>query len=437
MKTMGLKITMLAVLISTVAACEGLVPDELPFSDSDSLGITNPEGNRSYRIVDTGVQKFFNTSQEIAAPQQGEAFYGQDAQFDGNQASYRDNGDGSITDLVTGLMWTKTPDLNGDGSIDAADKLTYSEALIYAQSVGVGGYSDWRVPSIKELYSLTDFSGVDPNAQLTSSAGLRPFINTDYFDFGYGDLAAGDRIIDAQMATSTIYTGLTMGGNETLFGYNFADGRIKGYPAGTLPNGQTKGYYVYFVRGAEDYGLNDFKDNQDGTISDEATGLMWSQDDSKSGMSWKDALAWVDQKNEEEYLGYSDWRLPNIKELQSIVDYSRSPQSTNSPAIDPIFNCTEIVDESGSRNYGFYWSGTTHVNMQGGGSACYIAFGDALGFLEMPPRSGQYNLTDVHGAGAQRSDPKAGDPADYPMGHGPQGDVIRIYNLVRCVRTIK
>jgi uncharacterized protein (TIGR03437 family) len=41
---------------------------------------------------------------------------------------------------------------------------------------------------------------------------------------------------------------------------------------------------------------------------------------------------------------------------------------------------------------------------------------------------------DVHGAGAQRSDPKNGNPADYPTGHGPQGDAIRIYNFVRLVR---
>jgi hypothetical protein len=41
---------------------------------------------------------------------------------------------------------------------------------------------------------------------------------------------------------------------------------------------------------------------------------------------------------------------------------------------------------------------------------------------------------DVHGAGAQRSDPKSGDSADWPTGNGPQGDAIRIYNMVRLVR---
>jgi hypothetical protein len=57
--------------------------------------------------------------------------------------------------------------------------------------------------------------------------------------------------------------------------------------------------------------------------------------------------------------------------------------------------------------------------------------------MEMPPSSGNYQLLDVHGAGSQRSDFKTGDPTDYPYGHGPQGDVIRIYNYVRPVRDIE
>ena len=47
--------------------------------------------------------------------------------------------------------------------------------------------------------------------------------------------------------------------------------------------------------------------------------------------------------------------------------------------------------------------------------------------------AGDYHYVDVHGAGAQRSDPKVGDPARFPHGRGPQGDVIRIYNYVRLV----
>ena len=64
---------------------------------------------------------------------------------------------------------------------------------------------------------------------------------------------------------------------------------------------------------------------------------------------------------------------------------------------------------------------------------CLIA--RALGWMQMLPGMGEYRLLDVHGAGAQHSDPKNGGPAGLPRGRGPQGDVIRINNFVRCVRT--
>ena len=77
----------------------------------------------------------------------------------------------------------------------------------------------------------------------------------------------------------------------------------------------------------------------------------------------------------------------------------------------------------------------------------YIAFGEGLGFMTQgPPQSGQpdpnadpddHTLMDVHGAGAQRSDPKSGNSDDFALGRGPQGDVVRIDNFVRCVRSIE
>jgi len=44
------------------------------------------------------------------------------------------------------------------------------------------------------------------------------------------------------------------------------------------------------------------------------------------------------------------------------------------------------------------------------------------------------NIMDVHGAGAQRSDPKTGNEEDYPMSMGPQGDIRIVFNYIRCVR---
>ncbi len=174
-----------------------------------------------------------------------------------------------------------------------------------------------------------------------------------------------------------------MNGDETVFGVNFADGRIKGY--GLSLHGEDKTFYVIYVRGNTDYGVNDFVSNNDGTVFDDATGLIWDQEDSGVSINWSEALAWVQTKNSENYKGYSDWRLPNAKEMQSIVDYTRSPDTSASAAIDPIFSVTSIIDEGGDTNYPFYWTGTTHADSLGvGRSAVYIAFGEALGWMTGP-----------------------------------------------------
>jgi hypothetical protein len=57
-----------------------------------------------------------------------------------------------------------------------------------------------------------------------------------------------------------------------------------------------------------------------------------------------------------------------------------------------------------------------------------------MGDMTAPWDPSQSAWLDVHGAGAQRSDPKQGDPAEFPNGRGPQGDAIRILNFVRLVR---
>ncbi|MBN1657306.1 MAG: DUF1566 domain-containing protein [Anaerolineae bacterium] len=404
---------------------------------------TTVQQTMTYPVADTGqVTCYSDAGLEIACPAEGQAFYGQDAQHTGNAPSYTDNGDGTVTDNVTGLMWQQSPDMDGDGDIDTADKMTFDEAVAAADDLGLAGYDDWRLPTIKELYSLILFSGTDPSGCATAAScpDIVPFLDTDYFEFAYGDTDAGERLIDAQYWSSTEYVGTTMNGVATAFGVNFADGRIKGYPsepAGPPGHEFTMTAFVRYVRGNAEYGINDFVDNGDGTITDQATGLMWAQDDSGTGLNWEEALAWVAQKNAEGYLGYDDWRLPDAKELQSIVGYTRAPAVTSSAAIEPIFNTTPIIDEGGETNWAFYWTSTTHANWTAvpGPFGVYVAFGEALGWMQ-PPTGGDYMLLDVHGAGAQRSDPKSGDPANWPYGNGPQGDVVRIYNFVRLVRDV-
>jgi hypothetical protein len=377
--------------------------------------------SRMYRIVDSGQIACYDNDQLVACPAQDGLFAGQDGNYQGATPTYRDNGNGTVSDQITGLMWTKSPDLNGDGMINAGDKLSFLEAVNSAESSTLAGYDDWRLPTIKELYSLILFDGTDVSACSTGKCSVTPFIDTRYFDFAYGDTNAGERVIDMQFATRTKYVSTTMNGDETMFGVNFADGRIKGY--GLSMRGNNKTFAVLYVRGNPNYGINQFVDNGNGTISDHATGLVWSQADSGSGMNWADALSYCEGLTA---AGYDDWRLPNTKELQSIVDYSRSPATTNSAAIDPIFNISSITSEAGETDYPFYWSGTTHADSNGRGAfAAYVSFGRALGYMN--------SWVDVHGAGAQRSDPKTGNASEYPQGHGPQGDAVRINNYVRCV----
>jgi hypothetical protein len=387
-------------------------------SNSADLNINNSSQDDSsvtltYPIVDTGVKESYSDTDVIPKPKEGDPFYGQDSNYSGNEPSYTDNGDGTVTDNVTGLMWMK----------DMGEKMTWEEAMAYAETCTFAGYNDWRVPSIKELYSLILFTGTSGGEK----AGERLFIDTRYFNQPLGDVTKGEREIDAQTWSSTVYVGKVMNGQEAIFGVNFVDGRIKAYPKYKPGTKRPNAMYVRLVRGNPEYGKNNFIDNGDGTITDLATGLMWQKNDSGVGLNWQEALAYAENL---ELAGYKDWRLPNAKELHSIVDYTRSPGTTGSAAIDPLFNVTPIKDIKGNKQYPYFWTSTTHLDGKNPySSAAYIAFGYAQGIMNN-------KLMDVHGAGAQRSDPKSGNKMDYPQAWGPQGDIRMVYNYVRCVRTV-
>ena len=72
---------------------------------------------------------------------------------------FTNNGNGTVTDNLTGLMWTKNANLPGG-------TMNWQEALIYVDAMnhfpGMFGYTDWRIANVKELQSLIDFSRVNP-----------------------------------------------------------------------------------------------------------------------------------------------------------------------------------------------------------------------------------------------------------------------------------
>ncbi|WP_339661753.1 DUF1566 domain-containing protein [uncultured Polaribacter sp.] len=401
------------------------------------ITVVNDTSNSNYVQIATGQVVTYGEDGEILEGlKPKDSLYGQDANYlKGKKMSYLKNGNGIITDNNSGLMWEEIPTSEG---------FDWQGAKEYAENLELGGYDDWRLPTAKELYSISDFS-----------TGW-PYINTNYFS-----LVNNEHVDKSeQYWADNKYVGHTEEGQyAAAFGVNHATGHIKAYAGeepkdrgdrkgpppgnqkpkgqegekrdenrppppgnGERPTGNPMLKHVRAVRGAT-YGINDFKDNGDETITDHATGLMWSKNDSKKGLDWKNALVYAEGS---ELAGYSDWRLPNIKELQGIVDYNYAPgakdTSKEGAAIDPIFKTTKITNENKVADFPYFWSSTSARFQKGKPYyyAWYVAFGRAVNNEGL----------DFHGAGAVRFDTK------HENGPASEGGE-RYYNYVRLVRNIK
>ena len=211
------------------------------------------------------------------------------------------------------MIWENKTD---DGSIHDKDN-TYnwqnaqSVFIVNLNSSRFGGFSDWRLPTVKELSSIV-------NRGLYS-----PAIYTAFFP----------------NTNSAIYWSST---RHAYYSTNhpwsvyYNDGTV-----GTSYNIYTNN--VRAVRGIQV--TNNFINNGDGTTTDNSTGLRWQQDGNRK-MTWQDALSYCENLT---LAGFDDWRLPNVNELQSMVDYNRY-----GPSFDPTYF------QVGSVFY-YTWSSTTNV----------------------------------------------------------------------------
>ncbi len=133
-------------------------------------------------IPDTGQTKCYDDTQEITCPQEGEDFYGQDAQYLTNPQSYTTLGGVTmVQDNVTGLIWEVKTDDGFIGEVEIDDDYIHDSSNKYiwqdTQDVFIatlnndnfGGYSDWRLPTIKELTLIIHRGSYEPT------------INTVYF----------------------------------------------------------------------------------------------------------------------------------------------------------------------------------------------------------------------------------------------------------------
>jgi hypothetical protein len=275
--------------------------------------------------------------------------------------------------------------------------MEYDDAVDYVDDLEVGGYTDWRLPTIQESFSLANLNG---KLDVEDTSNAIAYIDNDYFDFYYDE---GKPYTGSYWtSTATVFmsdvdddSSTTM---EKNYGFNWADGHLKSYADGYYTDGSSSGFSisagVRAVRGEEDvFGVNDYEDNGDGTISDNATNLMWSQTDADDGMNWIDALDYAENS---ELAGYSDWRLPTPKELQSIVEYEKD----TIPAIDTSYFDFHLDDC-------YVWTSTTCGDFPE--MADYVTFGHGWGIeVDGSTDATTDDFSDVHGPGCIRADYKYG-----------------------------
>ncbi|RZB31151.1 MAG: hypothetical protein SRB2_04676 [Desulfobacteraceae bacterium Eth-SRB2] len=226
-------------------------------------------------------------------------------------ATFTDNGDGTVTDDVTGLMWIQNDDKqvqNKDAACEYCADLSKEE---------FAGYGDWRAPTIEELQTTIDYRD---------------------------NLPAGDDIL-FNGTTNRYYLSSTEQHNVSDY-YWTIDSSI-----GAVINwssefsswfGWPSSAYIRCVRG--NMVKTTFVDNGDEETVTSSDGLVWSKQTSDEMMNWEAAKAYCEDL---EAGGMSDWFLPTVEELRTLIAYDQA-----GPAADTLL--FEIETE----NYGYYLTAT-------------------------------------------------------------------------------
>lgn len=233
--------------------------------------------------------------------------FGEDSDYtttpSANPQSFTDNGDGTITDNVTGLMWQKAD----------AGEMTWENSVNNASAQTTGGYSDWRLPNPHELMSLFNYETGNPAMNATYFPPASPSAEYWWSRDVFG--------------TST----------TNVWCVNSGGGVGPKPKAETVSAGGTLRYHARYVRLAQNNMTHNYVNNLDCTITDTDTSLMWTQMPS-TAMTWEAALAWAEGLT---LGGYNDWRMPNIKELQTLTDYSLATTSGGTATnLKPAINRT-------------------------------------------------------------------------------------------------
>jgi hypothetical protein len=240
-----------------------------------------------------------------------------------NPASYTVTG-GVVHDNVTCLDWEEE---------SSTATYTNAEAISHCEGLSLGGYEDWRAPTRIEMASIVDFTRSPATDAVFSSAG--------------GFHKTGSNWI---LTITQEGAGVTCVGGTCAWAFNLSDGiASNAYGADTAArircvrgNGTGEGFSDPAVAPPGQYTVL-----SDDDVRDNYTRLIWQRDGAASGLlSWNDAVSYCDALT---LGGSSDWRLPTIRELATLVD-----EAEVAPAIDQtVFSGTSY----GARQIDtWYWA---------------------------------------------------------------------------------
>jgi len=268
-----------------------------------------------------------------------------------------------IRDKVTGLVWESKDEKDGrqnpdnlhdsdnlyawydsnsatnggyPGKEPAIHRKNTEEYINELNKNRFGGFNDWRLPTINEIISLSSYDS-DPK------------ISRSYFP----------NTQDGPYWTSDSYNYLN--NNMCAWALDFKCGNT------VYLSKDDEGYYARAVRGTRALldAADRFKDNGDGTVTDKAYGLMWEKSPVPKFKKWDEALTYCDNLK---LANYNDWRIPSVKELQSLADYKKNAP----PAINKnLFSLDAPY---------FYWTATTED-----GSIPYQSYAWFLDFTDGSP----------------------------------------------------
>ena len=289
--------------------------DDDPIPESD-----NPE------VLCSGQDKCFNNRKEITCPTSvNQNFFGQDAQYAAKNYCLKkifyvpENNEEVVVDKITGLVWQRNlPSTYSGCSGSEGQQCSYSEAVNYCSNLKLnynGELSGWRLPTPAEFGTIIDYSETNPsiNTEVFSKTPAMPF-----WTFG------------------------------NKLSVEFVKGETKVATFSYL--------YVRCVKEEWNSNAPSFEiDEEKEIVIDSVHNLTWTKSFADL-LTWKESLEYCSKLNQNNNANEKYWRLPNINELKTLINYSKSKPASDFPGM--MISATFFTSTSYSNSGNQAWTVT-------------------------------------------------------------------------------